>query len=159
MEQNRGNLGLFGALVMPGGKWDYKTQDRYFFYNGSLVSSATFGNINYGYAGTAGGFSPSILKDAGGFVQVVASKSYGNNAKNNYDLPEDTQSIQGGINGYVYSHPFSKSTLISQISDPLYKGSLLPDMARNFTSSIRLTREAYNAIKSEISSLYNWLKK
>jgi Bacterial toxin 44 len=36
----------------------------FYFFNGQLVSSEAFGNLNYGYTGTAFGFGPDILYGA-----------------------------------------------------------------------------------------------
>jgi Bacterial toxin 44 len=47
-------------IVKPGNNaWNYKKNPEArasYFFNGKLVSAEEFGNLNYGYAGTAFGF-------------------------------------------------------------------------------------------------------
>jgi RHS repeat-associated protein len=100
MSNNQLNVPLFVGLVKPNGAWDYKTQSRsLYIVNGKVVDKEAFGNINYGYTGTAGGFGPDILKDAGGFVQTYTGRPYPS-VLTNYDQPWDRAAIQKGISLY-----------------------------------------------------------
>ena len=75
-------LALAGAMwydyVDNNGKWDYKVKpaswmpkkEEYFVMYGKLISRADFGNINYGYTGTALGIMPTTLYKGAGYVQT-----------------------------------------------------------------------------------------
>jgi RHS repeat-associated protein len=150
MESNRYNLTLFAYQVRPGGDWDYKTQHRFFFYGGQLVKSDVFGNINYGYAGTAGGFGDALLHDAGGFVQVLASRNdrWGK-AQDNYERPEDIKDTNRGVQDYRNSHPGSDS--FTKPNDNLYKATTGQILFRGATDVVAKVKEGYNAVR-------NWIK-
>ena len=99
------------SLVDNNKEWDYKKrpaswmpEEKYFMMHGKLISFADFGNINYGYTGTALGLSPKTLYKGAGYVQsgVVnndASQYYG-------DSEVDFGNVKRGIewansSGYV----------------------------------------------------------
>jgi hypothetical protein len=119
MQSNRGNLQFFASQVQTGGPWDYKQAARAkFFFNGNLVTSEDFGNLNYGYTGAAGGFGSDLLIDAGGFIQAknvgVTNKGISlTNVRGNFDSANDTPNILKGIQTYnssAYSSSVSKTS-------------------------------------------------
>ncbi len=73
----------FYMKVKSGGAWDYKIKDNWerdldvpylgnrglFMYNGKLTTAEDFGNINYGYVGSAMGYLPTILYMGGGYAK------------------------------------------------------------------------------------------
>ncbi|MBN1325955.1 hypothetical protein JW977_03160, partial [Candidatus Falkowbacteria bacterium] len=129
MEQNRLDLAKFYEKVKSGGDWDYKTQEREFFFNGTLYGSEDFGNINYGYCGTAGGFSKGLLKDMAGLVSIKTTKNYSdlNNYGiiNNFDQPSDVKNINFGIKTYMSSHN-NDSTFTAKVQQLTYYITLQP---------------------------------
>lgn len=70
-----------------------------FIFDGKVITPADFGNIHYGFVGTAAGFSPEILFMGGGYAQAgwkcifIGPQNYG-------DYPEDHYAIQQGIDLY-----------------------------------------------------------
>lgn len=106
----------FYHSVNTGGIWDYKIPKRWkesinvqflgynkpFIYNGVITTAEEFGNIHYGFVGSAVGFSPTILFIGGGYaankrapINVFTKANYG-------DSIEDHNAIQRGINMYNY---------------------------------------------------------
>ncbi len=98
---NYANLGAFYDRVRNGAQWDYKNQDRaYYFYGSDLVDKETFGNRNYGYTGTAAGFGKTLLKSAAGYAQVRSGNAQLKDVRTFFDDPKDTANIQIGILSY-----------------------------------------------------------
>ena len=58
------------------------------------------GNFNYGATGKALGIPASVLKRAGGIVQIGTGTSSWNFASSHFDDPEDQEMIQAGIDWY-----------------------------------------------------------
>ena len=117
-------------MVAPGAPWDYKVQsewrckynsfdgvdfdgpddwrrgDAAFMYcDGKLISAAILGNINYGYAGLAAGFTRAELYLMGGLVhQLTApSRDEGLDLKlysTFFDDPKDHEWIKHGMDKY-----------------------------------------------------------
>ncbi len=106
----------FYKYVNNEGIWDYKIPDRWnkdinvpflglnkpFIYNGIITTAEDFGNIHYGFVGSAVGFSPTILFIGGGYaankrtpINILTKANYG-------DSIEDHMAIQRGINMYNY---------------------------------------------------------
>jgi hypothetical protein len=79
--------------VRPGGEWDYKQ-------GGKRPAMEHVGNFNYGATGRALGIPPSVLKGAGGSVQIVTGTSSWEFANSNFDDPVDQKYIQQGIDWY-----------------------------------------------------------
>ena len=99
--ENYGNYSSFYNNVKNGAKWDYKNLNRaMYFFGDELISSQSFGNRNYGYAGTAAGFGKVTLKAAAGYAQVRAGTAEIKNVRTYFDDPKDTKNIQKGINSY-----------------------------------------------------------
>ncbi len=75
-------MAYFINNVREGGPWDYKIPARWkqefgneisrydepFIWNGYIITPEIFGNINYGYVGTAMGLPPEVLYMGGGFA-------------------------------------------------------------------------------------------
>ncbi len=102
---NYANLGAFYDRVRNGAEGDYKNQSRsYYFYRDEVVDKETFGNRNYGYAGTAAGFGKTLLKGAAGYAQVRSSNAQLKDARTYFDDPKDTANIQIGISSYNSSN-------------------------------------------------------
>jgi RHS repeat-associated protein len=100
----------FKNLVQKGGPWDYLSQANpsaggrgYFFIGNQLVSAETFGNYNYGYAGTAGSFPQLTLLLGGGYAQLKAGDYKLSWATSFFDDPKDQANIRAGISGYNQS--------------------------------------------------------
>ncbi len=100
----------FKNLVQKGGPWDYLSQANskaggrgFYFIGSNLVDAETFGNYNYGYAGTAGGFAPLILQLGGGYAQLKAGDYKLSWAGSFFDDPKDQANIRAGISGYNQS--------------------------------------------------------
>lgn len=80
-------LNYFYDMVKSNGEWDYKLEENWvrdikvdylgndgkFIYNGKVTTAEDFGNIHYGFVGTAMGFSPEILFIGGGYAKVGIS--------------------------------------------------------------------------------------
>jgi len=126
MQNNRLNVGLFISNVREGGDWDFKQYGReYFFFDGKLAKKEDFGNLHYGYVGTAGGFGENILTDAGGFVQVAKCDEGNCNTKpwyigTNYDDPLDTDNIRKGASFYNQSGASQMSKTVAKATDTAY---------------------------------------
>jgi hypothetical protein len=102
---NYANMGAFYDRVRNGAEWDYKNQDRAYYFSGDeVVDKETFGNRNYGYAGTAGGFGKTLLKTAAGYAQVRSGNAKLKDGKTYFDDPKDTRNIQMGISSYNSSN-------------------------------------------------------
>ncbi len=136
-EANRYNAVSFYNQVKPGGPWDYKTVDSrgFYFFNGKLVSAEDFGNLNYGYAGTAYGLGKDILTDAAGSVQVATAGRTNRgatltNISGNFDDPRDTARIRTGVSAYNNSGRSNSSTGYAAASNAAYNGSGARDVAR-----------------------------
>jgi Bacterial toxin 44 len=131
-ESNRGNTPMFFNQVKPGGPWDYKrnAENRgFYFFNGQLVSAEEFGNLNYGYSGTAFGIGKDTLTDAAGAVQIVTSgrDNRGPTLRNfagNFDDPRDTRNIRIGVNTYNNSNRPNTSASYAGISNAAYNASV-----------------------------------
>ena len=78
------------------GKVNFK--NNYGFYNGNLLRGDDFGNINYGVAGKAFGFSDFVLKAAAGWAQILHPDSPTGKIDTYFDEPRDTYNINRGIN-------------------------------------------------------------
>ena len=98
-------LAQFVNNVRPGGNWDFKNtanpQDGgrgYYFFGDQLFSAEDFGNIHFGYVGTAGGFSSSALRAGAGAAQIYSGNSSVGSYKSYFDDPKDQGYIQYGIN-------------------------------------------------------------
>jgi hypothetical protein len=99
----------FYNKVKYGGAWDYKIIYGYntkYLFHGHVITGDDFGNIHYGYVGTAIGFTAYDLKYAAGMAQVYHNyASYDVSKMDGYwDQPRDTQMIQYGINLYNQEH-------------------------------------------------------
>ncbi len=101
----------FYDKVKPNGDWDYKLEaqwnkeinvkylgsDGKFLFNGIITTAEDFGNINYGYTGTAVGFKDTILYIGGGYascnltIKIFEGPYY-------CDGPNDHEAIKRGIN-------------------------------------------------------------
>ena len=93
--------------VRLGGSWDFKnganSQDGgrgYYFFGDQLFSAEDFGNIHFGYVGSAGGFSSGVLKAGAGAAQVYAGTSKFGFYGSNFDDPKDQGYIQYGISTF-----------------------------------------------------------
>jgi RHS repeat-associated protein len=100
-------LSEFVRLVQPRGEWDFlsraneKAKGRgYFFFGDTLYSAEDYGNIHYGYVGTAGGFGPSGLKAGGGLAQIYKKDSMLGWYNSYLDDPRDQENIMRGIAAY-----------------------------------------------------------
>lgn len=135
-----GGVNMFVNNVKPGGAWDYKTGNRsFYFFKNDLVGKEAFGNINYGYTGTAAGFGPSILEDAAGFVQVHKNTTYPNWGTN-YDDPKDTMNIRQGINAYNGS---GNSTVGARVTQAAYSAMSGQNISR-IINSIHAVAKAFS---------------
>jgi RHS repeat-associated protein len=72
---------VFGYMVQPGGPWDPKTYiGRAFGYHQEIADHCYYydiwGNIMFGYLGTAAGFSESELLNGAGLVQIPTDVKY-----------------------------------------------------------------------------------
>ncbi len=106
----------FYYSVNNGGIWGYKIPKRWenginveflgynkpFIYNGVITTAEDFGNIHYGFVGSAVGFSPTILFIGGGYaankktpINIFIKTNYG-------DSIEDHNAIKRGIDMYNY---------------------------------------------------------
>ena len=94
----------FYHAVNTKGPWDYKLEESWnrsirvpfpkqnkFVFNGNLITAEDFGNINYGFTGTAAGFSPEILFMGGGYanfnhfdLRILIGPNYGDDANDHY---------------------------------------------------------------------------
>jgi hypothetical protein len=95
-----------------GSTWDYKSRanaskgDReFYFFGNQLVNADTYGNLHYGYVGTAAGYSLLLLQLGGGFAQVAKFLLSGelpnlNWAGSYFNNPVNPPKIQSGINAY-----------------------------------------------------------
>jgi RHS repeat-associated protein len=119
----------FADMVRPGGLWDYKTQEgwkyngsefkgkaieedwergilQYMYYDGMFVSSADFGNINYGYTGLAAGFAQTEIYLWGGVIHQVTAPGRGEipslaNWDTYFDDVHDHEMITLGMSKYL----------------------------------------------------------
>jgi hypothetical protein len=89
--------------VRPGGDWDYKQ-------GGKRPEMEHVGNFNYGATGRALGIPPSVLKGAGGVVQIAQGTSDWNFYDSYFDDPVDQGHIQQGIDWYDESYGKSSSS-------------------------------------------------
>lgn len=129
MSGNKLNAPLFKSFVQKGGEWDFKKYERgYYFFNGELVKKEEFGNIHYGYVGTATGLNPSILKDFAGIAQLNDNKNVRFNLVTNFDDPIDRDNIDIGIDSYLYKNPESVAGI--QRVENLYMTSGMPLITR-----------------------------
>ena len=99
----------FALMVMPGGKYDLKSQSEWqnrahFIYNGEIVWYDEPGNILYGHLGKVMGFDDNILKAAGGAVQILQGRSSWEFASSYFDDPRDQKAIQKGIDIFKNTH-------------------------------------------------------
>ncbi|MFA5188564.1 MAG: RHS repeat-associated core domain-containing protein [Patescibacteria group bacterium] len=151
MEQNKLNFSKFYDQVRSGGDWDYKQQDREFFFNGSLYSSEDFGNLNYGYCGTAGGFSKGLLKDMAGVVSIKTTKNYSDLVNygilNNFDQPIDVTNINLGVKTYMSTHK-NDSTFTAKTQQLVYHTTLQPLFFRTVGLEYMAYRAFLNLIKN-----------
>jgi RHS repeat-associated protein len=120
MENHKLDINRFVNHVKPNGDWDYKRQDRWFFFGGKLYNSEDFGNLHYGYVGTAAGIGSKILTDAAGTVQIYTGSSNAFFVLNNFDDPSDTRKIQQGATSYKNTH-FNSSTLLAGLTNQMYQ--------------------------------------
>jgi RHS repeat-associated protein len=131
-QSNRWNLGAFYNQVKPGGPWDYKRNSEgrgFYFFNGKLVTAEEFGNLNYGYSGTAFGFGESILTDAAGAAQIATAGRDNrgptlSNISGNFDDPRDTATIRSGVATYNNAGLSNNSTVHAVTSDVAYNATL-----------------------------------
>lgn len=100
----------FANNVRSGGPWDFKNSEdvvdrgrEYYFFDGQLETPESFGNLHFGYTGSAAGFSRSVLTDGAGFAQLYSGTETFNPIAN-YDDPRDTRNINTGINSYRRNH-------------------------------------------------------
>jgi RHS repeat-associated protein len=96
-------LTIFGGLVMPGGPFDLKRHGwgkrdigEFSRYNGEVFRFDDYGNYNYGVAGKAYGYSLSLLKKAGGLVQILTLTSKWEYWSSNFDDPQDRAMVMRG---------------------------------------------------------------
>ncbi|OHA17615.1 MAG: hypothetical protein A2664_03270 [Candidatus Taylorbacteria bacterium RIFCSPHIGHO2_01_FULL_46_22b] len=151
MENNRWNLSLFNNQVTDNGSWDYKTQGReYYFFDGKLVKADEFGNLNFGYTGTAGGIGSSVLVDAGGYVEVRNQTAMFENIGNNFEKPEDVRSINQGVQTYYKNNGNNSSANISQASNVVYQLGLQA-IARALTAISYILGEISQSISNKIN--------
>lgn len=158
-EANRGNVAMFAKVMWPGsGSMDYRGAGNpdnrgYYFFNGQLVTAEVFGNLNYGYTGTAFGFGENILYDGAGGAQVYSSLSGRNrgptlsNVKGNFDDPRDTANIKTGIN--TYNSSVNRSTISTTMAAGTNVG---------YNSSIRGLVKSLTALVASLTTLVNKLK-
>jgi len=131
-ETNRGNLMLFGILVKPGGQWDYKRNPEgrgYYFVDGKLITAEEFGNLNFGYTGTAFGVGQDILTDAGGVVQIGTSGKDNkgptlSNFSGNFDDPRDTRNIRAGVSSYNNANRINNSSNYATATNIAYQSGV-----------------------------------
>lgn len=88
--------------VRPGGEWDYKQ-------GGKRPEMEHVGNFNYGATGRALGIPPSVLKGAGGVVQIAQGTSDWDFYDSYFDDPVDQKYIQQGIDWYDENYGKSSS--------------------------------------------------
>jgi len=110
-------LGYFYIKEDHGRDWDYKLRENWerdisipylgvdgqFIYNGIVTTAEDFGNIHYGYIGSAGGIVPTILYMGGGYAKCGLSSEV---FKYPYycDDENDHFAIQRGINMYYHGY-------------------------------------------------------
>jgi hypothetical protein len=110
-----GGLYDFATLNWLGSTWDYKSRANpsaggreFYFFGDQLVGADTYGNYHYGYVGTAGGYSPSVLQYGAGAAQVIKQlwnliigKGAAFYSENSYfNNPTNPPKIQYGIDTY-----------------------------------------------------------
>ena len=93
-----------------GAKYDLKEQDDYkkhslFVYNEEIMSRDDFGNLLYGYLGTACGMSEKTLLSGGGAFQILSRKSKPEWGKSGGDDPRDSTRISEGVRLFYEKHP------------------------------------------------------
>jgi len=77
------------------------------YYDGLFISAADLGNINYGYAGLAAGFTPQEILLMGGFIHQVTAPLRDEpptleNWKTFFDDPDDSEMIVYGMIKYLF---------------------------------------------------------
>jgi Bacterial toxin 44 len=100
-------LSDFINLVQPKGAWDFKYganekggRRGYYFFGDTLYSAEDYGNIHYGYVGTAGGFAPWALAAGAGAVQENKMSGWYGTFFND---PRDQENTARGIAAYYSS--------------------------------------------------------
>jgi hypothetical protein len=155
------SLSTFYERVHSGGVWDFKSvrngwETDGFIYNGQWYSAEDFGNIHYGYTGSAGGISPSLLVDAAGLVHVKNSLPIGthtnigpslSNWQGNYDDPRDTTRIAQGINDYTKNN-ISPSTSFSSSQESLYTSTPAQGIVRAISTALAALSTALSKLSS-----------
>jgi len=66
------------------------------------VNAEDYGNLHYGYTGSAGGFSSDTLLKMAGLVQIVTLHSKLSWFGSNFDQPSDQVQIKLGITAYKH---------------------------------------------------------
>ena len=88
---------------------DYKQKERRpwwafdnaeFYFRGKMISLEEYGNINYGYVGTALGISDWVLYAGGGYAAVRAGGDIGN-ITTYFDSQTDHDNVAWGIAIYL----------------------------------------------------------
>ncbi len=108
-----GSFPFFHEVEKKGGIWDYKLDDNWerdidapflgwdgkFIYNGKVTTAEDFGNIHYGYVGSAMGFPEKILYIGGGYAACGIKKEI---FQSPYycDKANDHAAIKRGIDMY-----------------------------------------------------------
>lgn len=108
-----GGTAFFYWVERSNGIWDYKLEKNWerdidvpylgnsgeFIYNGKVTTAEDFGNIHYGYVGSAMGFPEKVLYIGGGYAACGIKKEI---FKSPYycDSAEDHTSITRGIDMY-----------------------------------------------------------
>ncbi len=93
-----------------GAKYDLKVHDEYqqhslFIFNGEIMSRDDFGNLLFGYLGTACGMSEETLLLGAGVYQVRSGTSKPEWGESGGDDPRDSARISEGIKMYYEMHP------------------------------------------------------
>jgi len=110
--KNAGRAIKWGNNVRFWGKWDYKNlddgRDDGYIFEGQIVTPEEFGNINFGYTGTALGLSRQTIHGGGGAAQLVSDgllsekEVFWWSCLYAYcDHADDYLMIQRGINAYI----------------------------------------------------------
>jgi hypothetical protein len=135
--ENYANLNSFYSYVHNKSEWDYKNQNRsYYFFENKLVGKEDFGNINFGYAGTAGGFNKTILKIGAGYAQLKSGNAKAKDLFSFFDDPKDMKNINSGIKSYNYNHKKNTAN-ISTVLKSTVKSKKIMSSVNKKISSIR----------------------
>jgi hypothetical protein len=147
--ENYANLSSFYSYVHNKSEWDYKNQNRsYYFFENKLVGKEDFGNINFGYTGTAGGFNKTILKSGAGYAQLKSGNAKAKDLFSFFDDPKDMKNINSGIKSYSNNHQKNTASISTVFKSTIKSTQIASSVSKKISS-----------IKGFINSLVKKLKK